>query len=212
MIYILLALALLGGLTMLLGRQNNDGENLNQEQAELLTTGMTAYVGTAKNVVDQMLMSGATVNDLSFTKPNHPSFDNEIHRFQVYHPDGGGFSTDTKDSSSLFAGTGGTPPNGWYMGRFNNVDWTPSSEQDVFFTALGITQAVCENINKKITGSSSIPAVADATKFFVDDDEGGSGNADFADTDCTDCEGYPSLCVSTDSGARFIYYNIIEAR
>ena len=60
LLYILLALALLGLLTMALRSQSDQAgsENLEKEQAQLYATKMVAYAASIKNVVDQMLMTG----------------------------------------------------------------------------------------------------------------------------------------------------------
>ena len=53
MIYILLALALLAGLTMVLNRGNDTGgDDLSKDKAELLALQATAYAGAAKNAVN----------------------------------------------------------------------------------------------------------------------------------------------------------------
>lgn len=214
MIYILIALVLLAALTMLITRLDDSasGQDLSSEQAELMTTKAVAFAGSAKNVVDQMLMSGTNINNLSFVTPNQSSYDTAPHINKVFHPDGGGFNLGIVDSN-VFTGATTAPVPGWYMGRFNNVDWTPTSANDVLFVAHGISQTVCANLNKKITGATTIPAltgIANAAALFVDYSVSGVANLDFTAAQCASCEGYPSLCVSNAGGTEWTYYNIIE--
>ena len=227
MIYILLALALLAGLTMVLSRGNDQaGDTLSSDQAELLTTRMTAYAGVAKNAVDQMMMSGTNINNLSFLRPNQDSFDDAPFINKLHHPEGGGLSLDSADDN-LFTGAGTEPPPGWYIGRFNNIEWTPTTANDIVLAAHDISQAVCASINKKITGSTDIPALAgtgDPATYFIDSaingplDVGtgqptaGVANADLTIVECADCEGYPSLCVSGNAATQWTYYSIISGQ
>lgn len=212
MVYILLALALLAGLTMVLSRgASTGGDDLDAEKAELLTTKTVAYAGSAKNVVDQMMMSGTNVASLDFSYPGTASFDAGVHIHKVFHPAGGGLTLPGSDSE-MFTQT--APLAGWFMGRFNNIAWTPTSANDVVLTALNVTEAVCANINKKITDSTAIPTIVggpgDIASFFVDFDTSGVANTDLTNVECGDCEGYPSLCVQQNG--EFAYYNIISAQ
>lgn len=216
LIYILLALALLGGLTMVLSRTNDSGgDNLDYEKTELLTAHMTAYAGSAKSAIDQMMMGGTSVNNLIFFSPNQASFDstgNNIHK--VYHPDGGGLAYEIPDPN-LFTGTSTVPPPGWYVGRFNNVQWTPTAANDIVLAAFGISQGVCASINKKTTGSATIPALGgtgNPATYFVNTTITGVANAAFTTAVCASCEGYPSLCVSSGGATYFTYYNIISGQ
>lgn len=212
MVYILLALALLAGLTMVLSKGANEGsDDLSADQAELATTRMVAYAGSAKSAVDQMLMSGSQLSGLVLLRPNQMNFDAGVNIHKVYHPSGGGlaFKEPTPD---IFITSGDTPGPGWYFTNEMNVEWTPTAANDLVFVAYRIQRAVCENINKKITGSTAIPALTGgmASVFLMAVDSGGGAQLDT--TSCSDCEGYPSLCVSNNTQTDYSYYNIIEAQ
>ena len=156
LIYVLLALALLGALTMLLADQGSESDDLTYEQNELLVTKMVGYAATAQSVVDQMMMSGTTINNLSYLQPNQPSFDIAPYHNKVFHPDGGGLSLPPADPNIFVLG-GTDPEPGWYMGRFSTVGWTPSTAFDILYVAYDIKPELCAAINKKITGNTTIP-------------------------------------------------------
>ena len=212
MIYVLLALALLAALTMALSRgASTGGDNLDAEKAELATTRMTAYAGSAKGVIDQMMMSGSNVNNLNFARPNQTSFDTGVHIHKVYHPSGGGLTLQGA-SSDMFITATDAPLPGWYFSDEMNVDWTPTVANDVVLVAYRIQQSVCANINKKITGSTDIPALTTGmAEVFLPAEEGGGGSS-LSVVTCADCEGYPSMCVSNGTADAFSYYNIISAQ
>ena len=213
MIYVILALALLGGLTMLLMKQGSESSDLTYEQSELLTTKTVAIAASAKNIVDQMTMSGSPIASLSFLKPDDAGFDTAPHIHKVFHPEGGGFSLPVPDSA-LFTGTDAAPKPGWYMGRFNNIEWTPTAANDILFVAYDISAAACAAINKKITGTTTIPVVTGSTteQFFVNVFYGGGANANFMEANCATCKGYPSLCGASTGNTTYTYYNIISGQ
>lgn len=214
-VYVLIALALIALLTATLSRQEQDtSENIDADRLALLTTEMLTYTGAAKNVVDQMLMAGTNPADLQFVRPNQPSFDNAPYYNMVYHPEGGGLSLPAPDAAA-FTHTGTNPDAGWYLGMFSNVEWTPSTADDVILAAYGLSEPLCAAINKKLTGSPVIPELDTAgnpAQFFVDDEVSGIANNDFMISDCGDCEGYPALCVASSDGSIRTYYNIISAQ
>lgn len=213
MIYILLALALLAGLTMVLNRSNDTGgDDLAKDKAELLALQVTAYAGSAKNAVDQMLMSGTPVTSLNFVLPSDPAFDTGSNIHKVYHPAGGGLTYKRADATIFDTTSSYSTLGGWYMTRTNNVEWTPTTAPDVLLVAWRIHKTLCENINKKITGSTAIPAIAAPVEIFLGTSNGATSNANFMIADCAACNGYPALCVSNASLNNFAYYNIISGQ
>lgn len=213
MIYILLALALLAGLTMVLGKQSdNASQDLSAEKAELITTKTVAYAGSVKGIIDQMMMSGSNINNLNYVTPNQSSFDLGSNINKVFHPSGGGLGYEASNPE-LFVTNGTTPVPGWYLGRFNNVEWTKTASNDIVLAAYDINIDVCKAINKKITGSTVIPmALGPSAGFLVDTIHGGPPNQPLTVAKCAACEGHPSLCVAGDGNQRYTYYSIISGQ
>lgn len=213
MIYILIALVLFGALTAILARQGgqSDSENLSEETAQFQATQLLAFAQSAQSAVNQMIMSGSQPDDLIFDRPNVASFDNAPFIHKVFHPDGGGLILQ-EANSELFSGTDNDPAPGWYMGRFNNIEWTPSTGPDIILTAHQISQIICETINEKITGTRTIPAIAagNLADYLIDESEHTGSNADFDTAVCNDCDGYANLCISNAAADMFDYYVIIE--
>lgn len=212
MIYVLVALALLAGLTMVLNRgSSNSGDDLDRDKTELLALQITAYAGSAKNAVDQMMMSGTPVAGLNFVRPSDPTFNTGTNIHKVYHPAGGGLSY-KKPDATIFDTAVYATMGGWYMTRTNNIEWTPTTAPDVLFVAWRINRALCETINKKITGSITIPVIAQPVDVFLGTANGAGANANLMIADCATCNGYPSLCVSNAALDNYAYYNIISGQ
>lgn len=216
MIYILLAIALLGGLTMSLMRQDSQGgDDLSQDQAEFMAAEILGYSAAAQNVIDQMIITGANPADLDFALPSATSFNTAPYFNKFYHPQGGGMNFKPATTRLFDMSSGVTNPlPGFYITRPNNIEWTPTTAPDIVVAAYYIPKTVCETINKKITGSTTIPNVPDIIKEkLIHGPTVGFGytNSTFTKIDCPACEGYSALCINR-SGAAYTFYSIILAR
>ncbi len=210
MIYVLIALALFGALTLTLSSQNEqaDGEEISDEQAELYAVELIEYAASAKNVVDQMIMTGTSINELDFVNPSSAGFDTPPHIHKVYHPSGGGLNYQAGFNENIIDGFSA----GWYVMSETNVEWTPTTADDVILSALRVSEKVCATINKKITGSLDIPQTAIGLNNLFDPNNVAKG--DFLNTSCTTdaCIGYPSLCVQNITDLDYGFFNIVAAR
>lgn len=238
LIYVLIAIALFAALTFTLSGQEDTGEagSLSDDKVEIQATQLISTASQIKSVIDQMLFSGAQIEDLDFTLPTDTADFNDANPanniYKVYHPEGGGLNMPVlggvavdDDNISIPS----DPKPGWYLGRFNNVSWTPKDSssgpgnyEDVILTAYGIDKRICENINEKVTGSTDIPEPSAAIKTFLVDKSislNGSpynqyntgSQADFT-TDggspvCTACHETPSLCVGKNG--IYAFYTVI---
>ncbi|MDH5723086.1 MAG: hypothetical protein OEY94_07175 [Alphaproteobacteria bacterium] len=211
LIYVLIAIVLFAGLGFTLARQSNNAgtTELDEAKAELLADQIIAYAQQAQNSIDQMLFSGSKINDLVFTLPSEAGFNTAPLQHKIYHPSAGGFIPSPMPAQMVNE-VSTTPNAGWYLGRFNNVEWTPSTNMDVILTGHQISRAICEKINFKITGSTTIPAiVGDLRTFLIDDANYVGTNADFTTIECAACENYKTMCVSNAGATYFTYYAII---
>jgi len=168
------------------------------------------YSAAAKSVVDQMIMTGSSIDDLDFVNPTSAGFDTPPHIHKVFHPEGGGLTYQSALNDNIKGPDGsGTLP-GIFIGAFNNVEWTPSTSTDVIMSFHKIRQDVCAKINEKITGSATIPALTDTLRVtLINTAVHGAGNVNLDTTVCSGCDGYPTLCVE-NSGHSF--YTILAAR
>ena len=224
LIYVLIAIVLFAALSFSLGRQtdSNEASALSDEKVELYATQIISTASQIKSTIDQMLFSGADASELDF---QYPPNDTGTLIYKVYHPHGGGLNRPNLPSE-VIASTSTNPVPGWYLGRFNNVDWTPLAAgntagvggaeapyEEIILTAYGINAAVCANINEKITGSPSIPVMTNSIKNVMIDEAfhtgtnveltTGTGNI------CVQCENMSSLCVENAAQDTYAFYTII---
>lgn len=214
-LYVLIAVVLFAALSFVMGRQTSDTSEtsgLSDQRAEMATTEIIGYSASVKSVIEQMTFTGSLPENLTFEKPGDANYATAPYINKVYHPEGGGL-VEKQIPADAAGSITNDPPAGWYLGRFNTVEWSKSAAPDILLTAFQISKPVCEKINEKITGTTTIPTLgAPARNLLVDDAEHGGTNADFMIADCAACEGFPSLCVKDNTQEIYAYYSIIVDR
>ncbi len=212
MVYVLIVVVLLAALTLILARQGDTSEqgNLSAERTEIAANQILATTMQLKQAVDQMLYSGATPATLDFTTPDdEPAYSTAPHVNKVFHPEGGGVVMPRIIDDAINQ-VSADPPAQWYIGRFNNTDWTASAAEDVILAAHQIKEEVCAAINLKLTGAATIPAAAaEPRNFAIDDQLHGGTNADLNAAACAGCAGALQLCVEAPSGDSWTFYSVV---
>lgn len=218
LVYVLVAIVLFAALSLTMGRQTDSSETsvLDDGQTELLAGQMIAYAAQVESAVNQMLFSGTREEDLNFIMPNATGFDsvNAADNIKkVYHPQGGGLTPAELDPRAV-GGTSATVDAGWYLGLFNNTEWTKSSANDVMLAAVQVSDQVCAKLNEKISGDGNIPQITGPANLFnlfvAPAVHGMGGAAHLTRTVCPDCDDYSSLCVR--KGGANVFYTIVVPR
>lgn len=213
MVYVLIIVALFGALSFVLARQTDTSESgvISEEKAEIYAGMILQSSMQLKQSVDQMLWTGSTINfvsgantELSFTTPGDgAAYTNPPHAHKVFHPQGGNMILPRLPDDATNEVVSAPIPR-WYIGSVNNIEWTPSTADDVVLTAYQLNQAVCERLNEKLIGSTNIPVIAvPAPERLI------YGSAsDFAAADCAACDEQPALCIEDSDGA-YSFYSLI---
>ncbi len=213
-IYILIAVVLFGALMFTLSKSASEDDptsELDDGNVKIAANEIWAFSSSVSSAISQMEQADATADQIDFILPSDAAFNTAPNIYKLFHPDGGGVNyralpakANADDGAGLAAG--------YYVGRFNSIEWTPSTANDIVFTAFEIQQNVCAEINRKVTGSTAIPTVTGDSlqNLFVDDVLHTGTNANFAVSNCAACENKPTLCV-TDGAGKYAFYNIIEA-
>jgi hypothetical protein len=212
MIYVLIVVALFAALSFALSRNSSDeASSLGPERVNVYASQIIAAANGMKQGVDQVVYSGTRIDSLNFCLPGEVCFTSAPLSNNVFHPDGGGMVRANLPAETINE-VDNNPDPGWYIGRFNNVEWTDSAAQDVIVTAHQIREDICAQINKLLTGSDTIPALAvDINKALIDDAyHTNTPNADLTVANCAGCEGKAALCVVNAAGTIWSYYSVIE--
>ncbi len=213
-IYILIAVGLFGALMFALSKsatQSDSASDLGDGQNKIMAGEIIAYAASASSSITQMQQTGATPDIIDFMIPSDIAFNTAPTLYKFYHPDGGGFSYKPLPAKAS-ADDGAGLAAGYYIGRFNSVEWTPTTGNDILFTAYEITQNVCTELNKKTANITTIPTVIGDSlqNLLVDDNLHAGANDNFEIANCAACEEISALCV-TDGAGKYAFYSIIEA-
>jgi len=228
LVYVLVGIALFAALSFTLSRQTDtaEGSSIDEGKVELYASQLISYASQAKGAIDMMLFSGSDIADLDFTLPTESGFNTGSAIHKVYHPQGGGL-TPGRINERIQTGAVADPVSGWYLGRFNNVDWTAlgpgntagaggaeAPYEEVMLIAYQINRKVCENINFKINGSTAIPVIGDTLRnVFIDDSIHAGSNVDLSTSGaspiCAECENVAMLCVANAAENAYGFYTII---
>ena len=220
MVYVLIVVALFAAITFVLSRQTDSTETdaLSDERAEILASNIQQNAMSLKQSVEQMIWTGTSIDDLDFSTPDDgAAYDAGSLGDKVFHPAGGNVILPRIPDAAINQ-TDTNPPARWYIGRFNNIDWTPTAANDVVLAAFQLNEAVCRRLNLRLVGDETIPALAgNANRLLITSSETAPdpGNINLTPVECADCEGVPAMCVSsTDTNGRtqYTFYSIVAAQ
>lgn len=217
-LYILIAVILFGALMFTLSRtedQDNTSSELGEGRSKVAANAILGYAASVTNAITQLQAASVPNDKIDFMLPSDTDFNNDTALrpdiYKLFHPSGGGldYRAMPKDAAE---DDGAGLDAGYYVGRFNSVEWTPSNTPDILFVAYEINTATCEELNSKLAGDATIPNVSGDTleNLFIDDALHAGTNDDFNITNCADCEEIPALCVQNAAGKK-LFYSILEA-
>lgn len=215
LIYVLVAVALFAALSFTLGRQTDTDEvgALDDSKADLYATQLISYAAQARSVADQMSFTGTEVDDFDFILPTDANFEVGSNIHKIYHPAGGGLNPGRIPPEAVDQNIT-DPIAGWYLGRFNNIEWTETTGMDVVLVAFQISQPVCAKINEHITGSTAIPTMDDSIHETMIDDDLYTGTnvnltTELAGSICPECHRVSSLCVQNQAQNAYGFYTVL---
>ena len=172
--------------------------------ATLYANELIEYVSNAQQAVDMMLSTGSETDELLLLNPSSAGFNTAPHIHKLFHPQGGGLNYQTSFNDKIQNGAGSA----WIFKNDTNVEWTDSTANDVILSAYFIRREVCQEINRIITGNTTIPVTANAhSNYFTS-----GGGTDFDATECAACDGFHTLCVENDSNDNYTYYTVISGQ
>jgi hypothetical protein len=201
-LYILIAVVLFAALSMVLMRGQDTGEQSVVSQTELSTTAqrLLTYVGQTSQAWVQMRSSGTDLDEIMLTQPSDGSFNSAPTIHKLFHPDGGGVLYNAMNEATFRASA--AAPVGWHFALISN-DWSASGAPALTMTYLNIKRSLCEELNRQITGSTTIPTTtAHYTDVFAD------GLSTLTEAACASCKSNSSICLN--NGGVYAFYNVLE--
>ncbi|MAM33776.1 MAG: hypothetical protein CMH28_01735 [Micavibrio sp.] len=194
-VYLLIAVVLLGGLTFTMSR-SNQGEStesqLSQAEAQALAVRILEYKTSMDMAIQNMADYGVDIEDISVMPPTFSGFDSEppAHITKLFHPAGGGVNFWSMPDSIAT-----DPTLSAFVFSVRNFEWTPTSDPEPVFLARRIKKEVCEELNKMVLGTT----------------EPLTGTNDPAVTaNCPDCAEKIAYCLHIPTGDVYFYYHLLE--
>lgn len=204
LLYVLIGVALFALLSYSLSRNADTGNiNLTKEKTELLANQIITHSQQVQQVVFQMLITGSTIDDIDFVRPGETGYDTAPHQHKVFHPGGGGMKVFNDSNPNLFSGGS----RGWKAQTATNVGWTPSTANDIIYSFIDVSPAICAKINAILLGDDTVPSEAVDLNAHFDEEAGGP--SDFDASDCADCDGRYYMCIENSGNNRNVFYNVI---
>lgn len=204
MVYIFLGIILFAMLSYTVaGMLRTNGNPAGKDVTRLQVQSLLEYAQQAKIVVQQMKIDGVATGSLIFLKSGDAGYTTAPHTAKVFHPNGGGLPIPVLTGIVDTAVT--SPEEGVYMTR-TAIDGVDTTADEVVLSVRGVTQAVCEQINKELLGSTTIPSTGAANH----DDIFVNGTQDLTTALCASCVGIQSMCVQETTPVDYTFYSVVD--
>lgn len=197
---ILIAVILFAALSYAITQSNRSGGDPGHEVSLVASTTVTQYPAAIATAITKMQARGTSfASQFDFSPPSDSTFNTAPYTYKVFHPLGGGAVYQNVDPNTVELDGSGAP-----LGNWEYKNDTAVAGLAVGGTAVAILthvrKTVCESINQKVTGNSTIPSVTLTTvQALANDTFTGPG-----------VDGHPFLCVATaDAPETYLYYHVL---
>ena len=202
---ILIAIAALALLTQMLSHSSvEQSDALSRQAQDDEISRMLTQAAVLSGAIRQMVINGedaaALYLNLSILKPGDAGFETSPHYLKIYHPFGGGIKYMSSSS-----GNSSTVATDFNISKASIITGVGATDTlgDILFSAKISSEALCQKINKILTGSTAVPpilATADFDLLFA-------GTAvTIAAGNCASCVNIPRLCVSNTAATEWGFY------
>ncbi len=191
---ILIAVVLFAALSYAITQSNRSGSNVSGETNTIASTTLVQYASAVASGVTRMQLRGVSLDDIKFDKPAATGAYVNEPAIQMFHPDGGGVTWQNIDPNVVDPDVSPAP---YWSFKESPIENIGTSEDDEMIRLYGVRKGVCEEINKRLTGSKDIPVVT-ATGSEIQD---------------SDVAGLLSVCYEKDDApGTYVYYSILVPR
>jgi hypothetical protein len=209
--FVLLAIVLLGALTVTLSRGGSDTDQTGEyEKQSIKVSKMLRYPKSIEESVKKLqMLNGCSESDINF-------YDPDVAALAAYER-----TPDTPDECKVFHASGGGlgwqgPPSGvndgsdWIFNGATKICNLHSDRTEVLMLLKNMNSKVCEQINRQIlsSGVGTDGSGNEDTSPYVPPDLEGDGTRSL----CTsETSGRPTGCV-IDSGGEYVFYHVLIPR
>jgi hypothetical protein len=201
---ILIAVVLFAALSFAITQSNRStGSSAGEETNTVSGSNVTQYGSAIRTGLTRLLVRGITLEDVLFDIPGSTDYDTVHPTRQVFHPRGGAVVFQEPDSNLVEAG-------GKWVFFFAAVRDMATTAPDAVAVLTNVKRGVCQQINRNIFGSTTIPTLptaitASALDAATYDDSAVIGNSFDLNSTGTN---RPYGCFVSDAGV-FNYMHVL---
>ena len=205
--FILIAIVLIGGLTLALRDSGGLEGNVDKESANVQASQILKYSGEVERAVQTLISNGVSESDIRFAYPSTPSAYGTITvnpQNQVFSSQGGKAAFRDPPANAL-----ASPATYVYSAGIAMVG-IGSDKADLIMTAFPLKQEVCEAVNKSV-GITTIPTMSNCplSAYFTG---AYSASPVIPSTTITATKPYTKACINCTNWSAYLYYSILLAR
>lgn len=212
LIYIFVAIALLGALTLVVSRSTSGYTDAGEGDRLRVQSILSFIQGAALGAV-RINDRGLTLTERSMVSPTSPFYGDSTANIQIFHPNGGGVSYQPGGNTVLYAETWPDPHPWVYGGNYFirtavSVPGIGSAAGDVVIFVMGLHQRTCSEINSFLHNTDVIPVISQPRNQF-----GVFTIPAISDTGNI-INGHSFYCVQTlvDGTQTYLFYQVAIAR
>ncbi len=219
---ILIAVALFAALSYAVTSSTRTGGGAASNETNLISSAqITQYPAAVSTAVIRMVISGVSVDEIRFNRPENDEFDDlDSTNIGVFHPNGGGASYIPAPEDVMADGQPG--------------DWTFNAEMevpeiglsgiggnDIIAYLVGLRKSICMKINEEYGIGSTIPELegGNSANFEVRMYDDGTNDYEIPEDDVPDIDdgsgtfdGQPFGCFQDGGGGNYVYYHVVLER
>jgi len=199
----------------------SSGGSASSETTLISSAQITQFPASVSTAVIRMIISGITVDEIRFNRPQDDEFDYlDSSDVGVFHPDGGGVSYSQAPGDVMADGQ----PGDWVFNaelEVPDIGLSGVGGNDFIAYLIGIRKSICQKINEEYGIGNTVPelsssqASAYATRMYDD----GSTDYEIPTIDVPDIDdgagsfdGQPFGCFQDGGGGDYVYYHVILER
>ena len=200
---ILIAVVLFAALSFAITQSNRStGSSAGEETNTVSGSNVTQYASAIRTGLTRMLVKGVVLEDARFATPDDTTNYAITPTNQVFHPQGGAVVSQTPDPNVVNSG-------GKWVYFFAPVKDMGTSANDAVTVLTDMKKGICQQINRQVTGSTTIPALAtditvSALAALTYTGTASSNIFDFGST-----PNRPYGCFSSDGGTKYNYMHVL---
>ena len=223
---ILITIALFGALSLAVMESGRSGQNIDQEKTLIGVSEMIQYAEAVSTAIGRMkFLHDCQYAEISFDSDAWPEniYENATgtNKCSVFHPDGGGLSVATPPQAVLSDVNGVISHEESALGHYFfdsrrhvvgiGADGDAARE---LLIRVQVTEAACQEINKRIRGTTSIPTDNFAYWQWANNTVVGSQSSLGTATHCPECENRSTMCFLQTGGTNDVhqFYHVVYAR